>query len=152
MRLIDAAGENKGVVTLSEALAAAHDAGMDLVEIAPTASPPVARIIDFGKFLYQQEKQERKQKAKTKTVGLKAVKVGLRIFEHDALIKIKKLEEFLEEGHKVKVEMFLRGRERANMLFAQERYERFLAMITAPHKIEQPTKKLPTGFITIIGK
>lgn len=152
MRLIDDQGENLGVVSLGDALQKANERGLDLVEIAPTAQPPVAKIIDFGKYLYQLEKQERKQKAKHKTAGIKAVKIGLSTSEHDSLIKIKQLMEFLDEGHKVKIEMFLRGRERANMGFAQERFKAFLSRIQAPHKTEQPTKKIPSGFVTVIAK
>lgn len=152
MRLINEAGENLGVVPLGDALQKAYEKKLDLVEIAPTAQPPVARIIDFGKYLYQLEKEERKQKAKHKVGGMKAVKIGLSTSEHDAGIKIKQLQEFLDEGHKVKVEMFLRGRERANMGFAQERFKAFLIRIQTPHKMEQPVKKLPSGFVVMISK
>lgn len=152
MRLIDDAGENVGIVDIKKALEMAYEKRLDLVEISPTAVPPVARIIDFGKYQYQQEKQIKKQRAKHKTVGMKLIKISLRIAENDSLTKIKKLEEFLEEGHKVKVDMFLRGRERANSDFAKERFQKFLGMIKAPHKAEQPTKKLPTGFTTVLSK
>ncbi len=152
MRLIDEAGQNVGIVDLSAALEAARKKNLDLVEIAPTAEPPVAKIVEFGKYLYQLGKQERKQRAKRKTGGLKAVKIGLSTSDHDALTKIKKLQEFLEEGHKVKIEMFLRGRERANPEFARQRFAHFLTLIRAEHKVEQPTKRLPTGFMMIISK
>ncbi len=152
VRLIDDAGENIGVVDIKKALEMAYEKHLDLVEISPTAVPPVARIIDFGKYLYQLEKQVKKQKAKHKTVGMKLIKISLRIAENDSLTKIRKLEEFLEEGHKVKVDMFLRGRERANMDFAKGRFQKFLDMIKAPHKVEQSLKKLPSGFTTVLSK
>lgn len=152
VRLIDDKGENVGIVDLTTALQMAYDKDLDLVEIAPTAVPPVVRIIDVGKLLYQQEKQLKKQKAKQKSSELKVVKIGLSISDHDADIKIKQLGEFLAEGNKVKVDMFLRGRERANKAFARQKFDAFLQKITFDHTIEQPTKALPTGFYIIIGK
>lgn len=152
VRLIDDKGENVGVVDLQAALQAAYDKDLDLVEIAPTAVPPVVRIIDVGKLLYQQEKQLKKQKAKQKSSELKVVKIGLSTSDHDAGIKIKQIGEFLAEGNKVKVDMFLRGRERANKAFARQKFDAFLQKIQFDHTIEQPTKALPTGFFIIIGK
>ncbi len=84
VRLIDDAGENVGIVDIKKALEMAYEKRLDLVEISPTAVPPVARIIDFGKYQYQQEKQVKKQKAKHKTVGMKLIKVSLRIAENDS--------------------------------------------------------------------
>ncbi|MBI1755371.1 translation initiation factor IF-3 [Candidatus Azambacteria bacterium] len=152
VRLIDDAGENLGVVDIQAALEMAHNKKLDLVEIAPTAQPPVVKITDYGKYLYQAEKQERKQKARQKVTGMKSVKIGLSTSAHDSLTKIKQLEGFLEEGHKVKIEIFLRGRERANPGFAQGRFKKFLSLIQAPHKIEQPIKKIPSGFLVVISK
>ena len=152
VRLIDDTGNSFGVVETGKALEMARVKDLDLVEIAPHANPPVAKIIDFGKYLYQQEKQIKQQKAKQKTSELKLIKIGLSISEHDALVKIKKLEKFLEEGDKVKIDMFLRGRERANKEFARERFQHFLSMIQAKHTVEQPLKQLPTGFTTLISK
>lgn len=152
MRLIDDEGNAIGIVNIKTALEMAYQKHLDLVEIAATAVPPVVRIIDFGKYQYQQEKQIKKQKAKQKTTGLKLIKISLRISDHDALIKIKKLEEFLEEGYKVKVDMFLRGRERANKEFAEEKFKKFLTMIKITYKTEQSLKRLPTGFSTVLSK
>ena len=152
MRLIDDQGENLGVVSTPKALEMARVKNLDLVEIAPQATPPVARIIDFGKYLYQQEKQIKQQKAKQKTSELKLIKIGMKISDHDALIKIKKLGEFLEDGNKVKIDMFLRGRERANKDFAREKFQHFLSLIQTKYTIEQPMKQLPTGFNILISK
>ncbi len=151
MRLIDDEGSNFGVVSIQDALAKAREKKLDLVEIAPTAQPPVVKIVDFGKYLYQVQKQEQKQKAKQKTTGVKAIKIGLSTSDHDSLTKIKQMQGFLDEGHKVKIEMFLRGRERANQSFAQERFRHFLSLIQAKHVVEQPVKKIPSGFLTIIS-
>ena len=152
MRLIDDQGENLGVVSTPKALEMARVKNLDLVEIAPQAKPPVARIIDFGKYLYQQEKQIKQQKAKQKTSELKLIKIGMKISDHDALIKIRKLEEFLGEGNKVKIDMFLRGRERANKDFARGKFNHFLSLIQAKYTVEQPMKQLPTGFNMLISK
>ena len=150
--MIDEKGGNVGVVDTQKALEMARVQNLDLVEIAPQAKPPVARIIDFGKYLYQQEKQIKQQKAKQKTSELKLIKIGMKISDHDALIKIKKLVEFLEDGNKVKIDMFLRGRERANKDFAREKFNHFLSLIQAEYTIEQPVKQLPTGFNMLISK
>ena len=150
--MIDDQGENLGIVNTQKALEMARVKNLDLVEIAPQANPPVARIIDFGKYLYQQEKQIKQQKAKQKTSELKLIKIGMKISDHDALIKIKKLVEFLEDGNKVKIDMFLRGRERANKDFAREKFNHFLSLIQAKYTIEQPLKQLPTGFNILISK
>ena len=152
MRLIDEKGNNVGVVDTQKALEMARVQNLDLVEIAPQAKPPVARIIDFGKYLYQQEKQIKQQKAKQKTSELKLIKIGMKISDHDALIKIRKLEEFLGEGNKVKIDMFLRGRERANKDFARGKFNHFLSLIQAKYTVEQPMKQLPTGFNMLISK
>ena len=150
--MIDEEGKMLGIMDLAAALSAAREKKLDLVEIAPTAVPPVAKIIDLGKYVYQQEKQQKKQKTKHKAGELKAVKIGQATSEHDMLIKIKQLEEFLKEGYKVKVEMFLRGRERANKEFARKRFLLFLGKVTMEHKVEQPIKQLPSGFIIVLGK
>jgi len=152
LRLIDEKGNNVGVVDTQKALEMARVQNLDLVEIAPQAKPPVARIIDFGKYLYQQEKQIKQQKAKQKTSELKLIKIGMKISDHDALIKIRKLEEFLGEGNKVKIDMFLRGRERANKDFARGKFNHFLSLIQAKYTVEQPMKQLPTGFNMLISK
>ncbi len=154
VRLIDQDGNNLGIFDTTEALRKAKEAGLDLVEISQSVDPPVAKIIDLGKYLYQQEKlkKEKRAKQKQKSSELKTIKIGLMISEHDAIIKIKKLQEFLEEGNKVKIEMFLKGRQRANKDFAKEKFEDFLQKIEIPHKQEQPIKNLPTGFSVVISK
>jgi len=106
----------------------------------------------MGKYLYQQEKAKKEQKAKQKTSEMKIIKVGLSTSEHDAAIKLKKLEKFLEDGHKVKVEIFLKGRQRANKDFAQEKFKNFLDKIKTEHKVDQPLKKIPSGFTIILTK
>ena len=101
-------------MTKSEALAAAEAAELDLVEISPNADPPVAKIVDWGKFNYQRTKQLQKNKRNAKNLEVKQMRAGLKISDHDLEVKAKKVREFLEEGHKVKYTLKYRGREMAH--------------------------------------
>jgi translation initiation factor IF-3 len=112
--VIDEEGNLLGVMSKSEALAAAEQAELDLVEISPQADPPVAKIIDWGKYSYQRTKQLQKNKRNTKTLELKQMRVGLKISDHDLEVKAKKVRKFLDEGHKVKYTLRFRGRELAH--------------------------------------
>ncbi len=98
----------------AEALLEAERAGLDLVEISPTATPPVAKIIDWGKFQYQKTKEEQRNKKRAKATEVKQMRLGLKIGAHDLEIKLKKIRSFLAEGHKVKIVAFFRGREMAH--------------------------------------
>ena len=97
-----------------EALAAAEQHGLDLVEISPDANPPVAKIVDWGKYNYQRTKQIQKNKRNTRTFEIKQMRFGLKISEHDMDVKLRKVTGFLDEGHKVKLVIFYRGRELAH--------------------------------------
>jgi translation initiation factor IF-3 len=108
VRVIDDAGENLGVMPTSQARELAREKGLDLIEVAPQANPVVCRIVDFGKYHYQQEKRERKQKRRTK---LKEVKFTIKIGEHDFQTKLNRAREFLSRGDMVRVSIFFRGRE-----------------------------------------
>ena len=112
--MIDEEGNQLGVMTKSEALAAAELAELDLVEISPQADPPVAKIIDWGKYNYQRTKQLQKSKRNAKSLEVKQMRVGLKISDHDLEVKAKKVREFLEDGHKVKYTLKFRGRELAH--------------------------------------
>jgi len=114
VRLINSKGEQMGVVTLSEALAAAEEAELDLVEIAPEASPPVCKIIDFGKYRYDQTKREKESKKSRHTIKIKEIKLKPNIDTHDFDTKLRRARSFLEEGNKVKVTCQFRGREMAH--------------------------------------
>lgn len=107
-------GRQLGVLSRQEALQAANEAGLDLVEISPTANPPVAKIVDWGKYNYQRTKQLQKNKRNTKVTELKQMRFGLKISEHDLGVKLSKVNKFLEAGHKVKLTIFFRGREMAH--------------------------------------
>lgn len=125
---------------------------LDLVEIAPEAKPPVCKIIDFGKYQYEQKKKERKQRAKQKKTELKGIRLGLKTSLHDMEIKAKRAEKFLSKGHKVQIEMRLKGREKTRRELAKEKLTKFLEMISVEIKVEQETKKHPMGLIMIIAK
>lgn len=114
MRVVDEDGAQLGVMTRAEAIRAAQDAELDLVEISPNASPPVAKIVNWGKFNYQRTKQQQKNRRTSKTLELKQMRFGLKISDHDLGVKLKKVSGFLEEGHKVKISIMYRGRELAH--------------------------------------
>jgi translation initiation factor IF-3 len=114
VRLIDSEGEQKGVVAIADALQLAKDVGMDLVEIAPQASPPVCKILDYGKYKFELEKKNRESKKKQKLIKMKEIRMQPKIEEHDLQFKSKHVKEFLEEGNKVKVTIRFRGRELAH--------------------------------------
>jgi translation initiation factor IF-3 len=112
--VIDEDGQQLGVLSRAEALDAAREAGLDLVEISPNAEPPVAKIVDWGKYNYQKTKLAQKNKKSAKTLEVKQMRFGLKISEHDLGVKTRKVTEFLEAGHKVKITVFYRGRELAH--------------------------------------
>lgn len=113
MRLVDADGSQAGIVAIEEALRRAQEQALDLVEVAPTAKPPVCRIMDFGKFLYQQKKKAHESKKKQKIIHIKEVKFRPNIDEHDYDFKLKNVVRFLGDGDKVKATVQFRGREMA---------------------------------------
>src|SRR3990167_8939570 len=114
LRVIGEDGRQLGVLSRAEALAAAREAGLDLVEVSPDSSPPVARIVDWGKYNYQRTKQLQKSRAKSKPLDMKQMRIGLKISEHDLEVKLRKVRQFLEAGHKVKIAIVYRGRELAH--------------------------------------
>ncbi|HYH75554.1 MAG TPA: translation initiation factor IF-3 [Candidatus Saccharimonadales bacterium] len=114
LRVIDQDGKQLGILSRSEALKIAEDQGLDLVEISPDANPPVAKVVDWGKYNYQRTKQLQKNKRTAKAFEVKQMRFGLKISEHDLGVKLKKVTDFLEAGHKVKITIFYRGRELAH--------------------------------------
>lgn len=114
LRVIDEDGTQVGVLSKEEALRLAVDRGLDLVEISPGANPPVAKIVDWGKYNYQRTKQLQKSKRNAKALEVKQMRFGLKISDHDLGVKLSKVTKFLEQGHKVKLIIFYRGRELAH--------------------------------------
>lgn len=152
MRVIDEDSQNLGVLTREKAFAIAKERGLDIIEIAPNAKPPVARIISFDKFRYQREKEMRKQRQAQKAKELKHIRITPRAARNDLQIKATKTKEFLEEGHKVEINIFLRGREKANRAWAFQKLEEFLLMIPIPYKRTLEPRPGGRGFITQIEK
>jgi translation initiation factor IF-3 len=125
VRLVDADGSQLGVVDLPQALRIADDRGLDLVEVAPDARPPVCRVMDFGKFLYQQKKKQQEAKKKHKVFQVKEVKFRPKIGQHDYETKLRRAVQFLQGGDKVKATVQFRGRERARMDLGDKLLRRF---------------------------
>lgn len=138
VRLIDDQGNNLGIVKIKEALSLAKEKNLDLVEIAPNANPPVCRILDYGQWLYRQKKKEKESQKHQKTIDIKEVKFSLRISDNDFMVKRRLMERFLKEGHKVKVTIRLRGRERAHMELTQQMMNRIYESVLELATVERP--------------
>ena len=140
MRLIDASGDNRGVVPIREALRLAEEAGLDLCEISPNADPPVAKILDFGKYKYEAQKKAAEARKKQKVIEIKEVKLRPGIDVHDYDVKMKAMHRFLEEGDKVKVTLRFRGREMAHQELGMKVLERVREDLNEFAKVEQTPK------------
>ncbi len=151
IRLIGEDGEQVGVVSIRTALQMAEEAGVDLVEIAPLAKPPVCRIMDYGKFKYQEAKKAHEAKLKQKQVQVKEVKLRPGTDENDYQIKLRNMTRFLEEGDKVKVTLRFRGREMAHQEFGMRQLERIKADLEALGQVEQMPKMEGRQMIMIIA-
>lgn len=140
-----------GILSFAEALQRAQEAGLDLIEISPTAKPPVAKIMNRGKFMYEQEKKMRLAAKNRKEVEIKSVRIGIGTSLHDLEMKAKQADEFLKEGNKLKIDLALRGREKyLDKKFLEARIERLVNLISTPLEAE-PVKKGPRGLNMIIG-
>lgn len=146
---------NLGVMTVRDAIAKAREHGMDLIEISPDAVPPVAKITDYGKFMFSQKKKQKEIKLKTKSAGseVKNLQVKVGTGENDLALKARKAGEWLEEGHRVKVELYLRGRTKyMDKSFLAERLKRILTMIPTEFKQVDEIKDGPKGPIVTIER
>ena len=153
LRVVTAEGENLGVITTDKALAEAKARGLDLILISPTAVPPVAKIMDYGKYLYDEKKKGKVAKARTQISELKSVQVKIGTGEHDLELKAKKASEWLAEGNRVKVDLYLVGRSKfMDLNFLKERLERILKLITVEYKIAQEPVKGPKGLTVYLEK
>lgn len=151
IRLQGLEGEQLGIVSIRAALQLAEEAGVDLVEIAPTAKPPVCRIMDYGKFKYQEAKRAHEAKLKQKQVQVKEVKLRPGTDENDYQIKLRNMTRFLEEGDKVKVTLRFRGREMAHQEFGMRQLERIKADVEAIGAVEQMPKMEGRQMIMVIA-
>ena len=141
VRVVGEAGEQLGVLVTAEALKRAEEAGLDLVEVAPTAAPPVCRIMDYSKYKYEQEKREKEARKKQKVVHLKEIRLSPKIGEHDYQFKLRNLEEFLKRGDKVKITMMFKGREMAHVDLGRKILDRLSSDISQIGEIEEPARQ-----------
>jgi len=153
VRLIDETGQNIGVTSTTDALTRAQDLGLDLVEVSPLADPPVAKIVDYAKLKYEEEKERRKEKAKQKKIEIKGIRLSVRIGAHDMDVRLKQALNFLEDGDKIKIELILRGRERRQTDLAKETVEKFVTALRQNReiRIEQPIKIMGGRLSAIIA-
>lgn len=149
--VISETGEQLGVMTPAEGIAIAKERELDLVEVSPQANPPVCRLTNYGKLQYHAAKQAQAAKAKQKKVETKGVRLGYRTEKHDLFFKKTQAEKFMLKGHKVKIDMMLRGREKAMGDKAKEIMLTFATSIAVPHKIEENVTRGPRGFSMIIA-
>lgn len=138
MRLLSEDGKQIGVVSKLEALQRAKELGIDVVEVAPNATPPVAKLIDFKKFKYQEAKKEREAKKNQKNVGVKEIRLRPFIGQHDFDTRRAKAQKFLEEGNQVKIVVFFRGREITRKEFGFEVMKRFIAGFESVRTVREP--------------
>ena len=151
IRLIDGEGGQVGVITVSDALIRAQSDGLDLVEVSPKADPPVCRLMDYGKFKYQQSKRQHAAKVHQKVIHLKEVKLRPKIEDHDLQFKVRNALRFLEEGDKVKVNVVFMGREMAHKDLGLVLIERFQNMIGENRIVEQPVRNEGRSMFMILA-
>lgn len=154
VRVVDDQGEALGVLPTEKAIAIAQAKELDLVEVSPKAEPPVCKILDYGQFKYQKEKEARKQRAQANEVEMKVIRLSVRIGQHDKEVRIKQALKFLERGDKVKIELPMRGREKAHKEVAEEVVNSAVVAIRLvyPLRVEQELKYLAGRFSTIIAR
>jgi len=151
IRLVGADGEMIGVVTLREGLTMAEEAGLDLVEVSPNADPPVCKILDFGKFKYEDQKKKNAARKKQKVIEVKEIKLRPNIDEHDYDVKMRSMKKFLEEGDKVKVTLRFRGRELAHQDLGMKVLERVRDDLEELGKVEQIPKMEGRQMVMVIA-
>jgi len=151
IQVIDFDGKQLGTMTVYEALKIANERGLDLVEVGPNARPPIVKVMDYGKYMYQKEKKERGSKPrKTGNQEVKTVKIGFKTERHDLEIRAGQVDKFLGKGYRVKIELTLRGREKAMAGLGRQKLEEFTKLITIPHATEGTTRSFPGGFGILI--
>ena len=151
LRVLDSENQNLGVLGIKEALELAQSKGLDLIEISPNALPPIAKIMDFGKYQYEASKKLKKAKAGAKMTETKSIQIKIGTGDHDLGLKAKTASKWLKEGHRIKIELFLAGRAKyMDEKFLRERLDRVLHLITENYKVSDSYKRGPKGlFITI---
>ncbi len=151
VRLIDDAGEPLGVVLIERAKEMAREQEVDLVEVAPNAQPPVCRLMDYGKYMYRQQKMERKHKAQQKQTEVKGIRISLRTGTHDLEVKAKQAKRFLADRNLVKVVLMFRGREAAHLNLGRDKLDQLYAMLQDIAKIEEAPKRQGNQLIMMLA-
>jgi translation initiation factor IF-3 len=153
LRVITEDGQNLGILSKEDALDKAKELGLDLIEISPNAVPPIAKIIDYGKFEYDENKKLKQSKAKSKSVEVKSLQVKVGTGDHDLELKAKKTSEWLKEGNQVRINLFLQGRSKfLDEKFLKDRMERLIKLVSIEHKIADPIKRGPKGLTVLLEK
>jgi translation initiation factor IF-3 len=153
VRVISNEGVNLGILSFKDAFAMANQQGFDLIEITPNANPPIVKIANFGKYQYEQNKKLKKAKAGAKTTETKSVQIKIGTGENDLALKARKASEWLKEGHRIKIELFLSGRSKYMAdAFLRERLDRILHLITENYKVAEDYRKGPKGPTITIEK
>jgi len=151
VRLVDASGKQVGIVSRDEALRMAQDQGLDLVEVAPQADPPVCRIMDYGQFLYQQAKKAKEARKKQTVVEVKEIKVRPKTDVHDLETKIRHIKRFLKDKNKVKVRVFFRGREITKPELGMEVLKKILAEVEGEAQVEMKPRMEGRQMIMVLA-
>ncbi len=154
VRVIDETGKQLGVIGLEQALRLAYERNLDLIQVTDKVEPPVCKIMDYGKYVYQEKKKEQSSAKKQKISELKGIRLTFNIGQHDMETRAHQAEKFLKAGDKVRIDIVLRGREKALGNFAREKIGKFLEVLQAfiAYKIERELKKEMRGFSMIISK
>ena len=151
LRVIGPKGENFGVLERDDAIAKAKEEGLDLIEISPDAKPPVAKIMDYGKYQYLSNKKQKQANTKSHSVEVKSIQIKIGTGDHDLMLKAKKVGEWLSEGNRVKINLFLPGRAKyLDKKFLKDRIDRFLKFIPHDYKIDGEPKKSPKGMTVMV--
>lgn len=151
VRVIDAEGENHGVISLEDALEIAEEAGLDLVEVSPQVDPPVCKVLDYGKYKYEQQKKANEARKKQKVIEVKEIKMRPGIDEHDYQVKMRSVRKFLENGDKVKMTIRFRGREMAHQDLGMKVLDRVRDDLEEVIKIEQTPKTEGRMMVMVIA-
>ena len=151
VRVVGADGEMAGVMSVAEGIKLAEEAGLDLVEVSPNANPPVCKVLDYGKYKYEQQKKASEARKKQKTVDVKEVKIRPGIEEHDYNVKMKAARKFLENGDKVKVTMRFRGREMAHQDIGMDLLKRMIEELADVGKVDLQPKMEGRQIIMVLS-
>ncbi|MCK4259237.1 MAG: translation initiation factor IF-3 [Halanaerobiales bacterium] len=151
VRVIDSEGNQVGVLQTRKALALAEEKGLDLVEVAPQSKPPVCRIMDFGKYKYEQAKKAKEAKKNQNIISIKEVQLGLKIEDHDFFVKVKRARSFLEDKNKVKVRVKFRGREITHKNLGSALLDRFIKELEDVSKVESQSRMEGRNMILLLG-